>query len=115
MQLQPIEYRGQLVALAGPERFHIVAPWLRGRPPADPELRFVAYMCLCRREAEAHGLTARLPGEVLEAWTRSTLIDARQLRCHHGLSDAELAGRLNVPAEQVALAREELYLQPKAD
>jgi hypothetical protein len=45
--LVPIEYRDALVALVSARRFHIVAPWLVDRPPGDPELRFVAYMCAC--------------------------------------------------------------------
>jgi hypothetical protein len=50
--LVPVEYRGQLVALVSARRIHIIAPWLLERPPGDPELRFVAYMCLLRRGAQ---------------------------------------------------------------
>jgi hypothetical protein len=39
--LRPVTYRGELVALAGPERFHVIAPSLLGRPDSDPELKHV--------------------------------------------------------------------------
>jgi hypothetical protein len=39
-QLRPVMYRGELVALAGRRRFHLLAPWLDDRPDSDPDLRF---------------------------------------------------------------------------
>ncbi len=107
MNLEAIEYRGELVALVGAERFHIVAPWLLKRAAADPDLRFVTLMCVCRRQALEHGLTGHVAGEVLELWVRNTLIDERELTFHVHLSDAALARRLNVPTEQLAAARTE--------
>jgi hypothetical protein len=69
-ELVPIEYRGNLVALVSSRRVHIVAPGLLTRPPGDPELRFVAYMCLCCAEV----LGGRLPGPYTDAlgeeWAR---------------------------------------------
>jgi hypothetical protein len=69
-ELVPIEYRGTLVALVSARRVHIVDPVLRARPTGDPELRFVAFMCLCCGEV----LRGRLPGpytnELGEAWAR---------------------------------------------
>jgi hypothetical protein len=44
MQLQAITYRGRTVAAATPTRFFL-SDELEHRPPGDPELTFVAYMC----------------------------------------------------------------------
>jgi hypothetical protein len=102
--LVPIEYAGQLVALVSTRRIHIVAPWLRTRPAGDPELRFVAYMCLCCGEV----LNGRLPGpfsaELAEAWARCALIEDDDVATD-AAGDAELAKRLRVPVEQIALVR----------
>jgi hypothetical protein len=48
--LRPVTHRGELVALAGRRRFHLLAPWLDDRPPSDPELRLVALLCLYHRQ-----------------------------------------------------------------
>jgi hypothetical protein len=73
-RLVPIEYGGHLVALISARRIHIVAPWLLGRPAGDPELRFIAYMCLCCSEI----LGGRLPGpytnELGEQWAWRALV-----------------------------------------
>jgi hypothetical protein len=72
-ELVPIEYRGNLVALVSTRRVHIVARWLLTRPTGDPELRFVAYMCLCCAEV----LGGRLPGPYTDAlgqeWARHAI------------------------------------------
>jgi hypothetical protein len=67
-ELVPIEYRGNLVALVSARRVHIVAPWLRTRPAGDPELRFVAYMCLCCGEVLRGGLPGPYTDELGEEW-----------------------------------------------
>jgi hypothetical protein len=108
MRLEPIQYRGELVALAGADRFHLIAPRLLVCPPDDPELRFVAFMCVCRRSAQEAGLTGPLAGDVLERWARRALVDSCELMANAQLSNLELARRLHVPAEQVAAARDEL-------
>jgi hypothetical protein len=51
--------RGDLVALAGPEWFWIIAPWLLDRPADDPHVRFVTLMCHCRRQVEIGDLLGR--------------------------------------------------------
>jgi hypothetical protein len=56
-QLRPVMYRGELVALAGRRRFHLLAPWLDDRPASDPDVRFVALLCLYHRQV----LTGALP------------------------------------------------------
>jgi hypothetical protein len=72
-ELVPIEYEGELVALVSAERVHIISPRLATRPAGDPDLRFVAYMCLCCGEV----LRGHLPGpytqELGELWARQAL------------------------------------------
>ena len=61
--LEPIEYKGELVALVSPTRIHIISPSLRGRPADDYDRRFVVFMCLCCHEA----LNGRFPGQYSNA------------------------------------------------
>lgn len=106
-ELVPVEYRGELVALASERRFHIVAPWLAAREPGDPDLRFVAYMCLCYAEVVAGRLPAEFSSELAERWSRMALIDPEELAaaCE---GDQELAVRWNVPVDQVRMAHADL-------
>jgi len=98
--LEPIEYRGELVALVGVERFHLISLRLLECPPDDPDLRFVAFMCVYRREAAEHGVSGYTAGDALKRRARQTLVDERELRTDAHLSDSELARRLNVPRDQ---------------
>ena len=108
MSLEPIEYRGELVALVGPDRFHLISPRLLACPLDDPELRFVAFMCVCRRCATEAGVDGHIAGAVLEDWARRILVDERDLRANAQLGSQELADQLQVPADQVVAAREEI-------
>jgi hypothetical protein len=72
-ELVPIEYRGQLVALVSTRRIHIIAPWLADRPTGDPELRFVAFMCLCCREVLTDNLSGPYTPSLGEEWARLAL------------------------------------------
>jgi hypothetical protein len=89
-RLVPIEYSGELVALVSARRVHIVAPWLLECPAGDPELRFVAYMCLCCGEV----LNGRLPGpytvELGEQWARRAVALAPAGRAAATSSNAAL-------------------------
>lgn len=63
--LQPITYRGQLAALAGPDRFFL-SERLDRLPAQDPERRMVIHMCLC-----AHDIaTGTLPGPYTDVAAR---------------------------------------------
>lgn len=106
-ELVPIEYRGELVALASRRRFHIVAPWLAAKARGDPDLRFVAYMCLCYAEVAAGRLSAPFSSELAERWSRFALLDPSELAAASE-SDEELALRWNVPVDQVRMARSDL-------
>jgi hypothetical protein len=60
--LEPIEYRGELVALVSPTRIRLIAPSVRDRPADDYARRFVI-SCVCCCEA----LNGRFPGEYSNA------------------------------------------------
>lgn len=107
-RMVPVEYRGELVALASAHRFHIVAPWLATRDAGDPELRFVAYMCLCYAEIAAGRLPGPFSSDMAERFSRMALIDSGELEKDASASDVELAARCGVPVEQMQMARAEL-------
>jgi len=77
-QLRPVLWRGELVALAGIERFHIVAPWLCVETPPAEDLRYVALLCLYHRQV----LTGELPDTAdphqAERWVDTMLGLARR-------------------------------------
>jgi hypothetical protein len=89
-EVVPIEYQGELVALVSAERVHIISPRLATRPAGDPDLRFVAYMCLCCGEV----LRGRLPGpytqDLGELWARQAL----------AIADTNRNGALHQPLEE---------------
>ena len=92
---------GELVAVAGRTRCHFVSYDL------DPAtLRFIAAMCLCKREVDEGRLAGPFTSELAERWARLVLIRPH-LHVAEG-SDGELAARLGVPPDQVALARAEM-------
>jgi len=68
-------YRGELVALAGRHRFHLLAPWLDDRPPADPELQFVVLLCLYHRQVITGALPPSADPQVAERWATLALGD----------------------------------------
>lgn len=106
--LAPVEYRGQLVALASPQRFHIVAPWLLRRPAGDPELRFVGYMCACYAEIAAGHLPGPFTSELAQRWARAALIDPARLAAVRGIHEQQLEREWRVPAHEIRIARSEL-------
>jgi hypothetical protein len=108
VDLEPVVFRGELVALAGPERFHIVAPWLQERPDGDPDLRFVVFMCLFRRQIELGELPGPFTSERAELWARCALIEADELLARWDISDDALVVEFGAPADQIAIARREL-------
>ena len=107
MSLDPVVYRGELVALVGPERFHLIAPWLQDRPDDDPEVRFVTFMCHYRQQIELGELPAPFTSERAELFARCVLIDPDELEARWSLPDDQLATFFGVPADQIAVARRE--------
>ena len=72
-RLRPVMYRGELVALAGRDRFHLLAPWLDERPASDRELQFVALLCLYHRQVFRGALPASADPGVAERWATLAL------------------------------------------
>jgi hypothetical protein len=72
-QLRPVTFRGELVALAGPRRFHLIAPWLDARRPSDPEFRFVALLCLYHQQVLRGELPESSDPDAATRWVRSLL------------------------------------------
>jgi len=97
--LQPITYRGRTVAAATPRRFFL-SDDLDDRPPGDPEMVFVCFMCCYAREL----LTGRLPGPYSEdrarQFAQAALIPAELLE-RDQLDAAHTAAALGVPAEEL--------------
>jgi hypothetical protein len=71
--LRPVIYRSELVALAGPRRFHLIAPWLDARQPSDPEFRFVALLCLYHQQVLRGELPDSNDPDLAERWVRALL------------------------------------------
>lgn len=72
-RLRPVMYRGELVALAGRHRFHLLAPWLDERPASDPEVRFVALLCLYHRQVLTGALPEPADPEIAQRWATLAL------------------------------------------
>ena len=101
--LVPIEYRGELVALVSRERVHIISPRLLSLPKGDPDLRFVAFMCLCCGEVLNGRLAAPYSNALGEAWARAALIDPRAIPAD-AVAEQGLADELRVPLDQLRVA-----------
>jgi hypothetical protein len=72
-RLRPVMYRGELVALAGRHRFHLLAPWLDDRPASDPDVRFVSLLCLYHRQVLIGALPECSAPGVAERWASLVL------------------------------------------
>lgn len=95
-----IEYDGRIVAVAGRTRCYFVDDL------DAATVNFVAVMCLCKREVDEGRIEGPFNSELAAKWARLIMIGPHNLAA--GLvSDAELAARLLVPLEQVAIARRE--------
>ena len=76
-RLRPVMYNGELVALAGRRRFHLLAPWLDDLPACDPKLQFVAMLCLYHRQVISGALPEAFDPKTAERWATYAL-------AHHG-------------------------------
>ena len=95
-----IEYGGRVVAVAGRSRCYFVDDL------DAATLNFVAVMCLCKREVDAGRLEGPFNSELAAKRARLVMIGPHNFA--GGLStDEELAERLRVPVDQVAIARRE--------
>jgi hypothetical protein len=68
--LRPVMHCGELVALAGRDRFHLLAPWLEDRSGSDPEMRLVMALCVYHRQVLRGALPESADPDVAERWAR---------------------------------------------
>ena len=103
-----IQYRGDVVAVAGATRFHL-APHVEALSPRDPLRAIVALMCAFAERVQSGELTGPYSDHRAELYARSALIDDDEFMraTDEGLDDNELAARFNVPIEQIEAKRED--------
>ena len=68
------------------DRVHIVSPWLLERPAGDPDLRFVAYICLFGASELSAGHV--FDSQAAEAWARAALMDSHDVAGRNGSTNA---------------------------
>jgi hypothetical protein len=105
--VRAICYQGELVAIATRRRVFL-APRIAGLPEGDPELRFVAAMCLYSRDIDEGEVPAPYGDEDAELYARCVLIPDHSFEIHAAERDENLASRFGVPVEQVAAKRRDL-------
>jgi len=100
MNLQPITYRGRLVAAATPTRFFL-ADELLERPPGDPETVFVCYMCAYARETLTGAIDRDYCERDARRFAQAALIPEELLEREH-INTAHAAATLAIPADELA-------------
>ena len=71
--LRPVIWNGELVALAGRERFHILAPRLLVDDAPTTELTYVVLLCLYHRQVLTGALPPCPEPNVAERWANTLL------------------------------------------
>jgi hypothetical protein len=71
--LRPVVWNGELVALAGRERFHIVAPRLRDGAVRVADIEYVSLLCLYHRQVLAGALPCSADPTLPERWADAVL------------------------------------------
>jgi hypothetical protein len=105
MWLQPITYRGRVVACATRTRVFL-ADELRGRRAGDPELTFVMFMCCYARDVMTGELAGPYADENARTYARAALIPEELLE--RPLADAARTARaLRVPVDELLQAHAE--------
>jgi hypothetical protein len=103
-----ITYRGQLVAIAAPQRVLLMPP-ISAMESDHPHRRFVATLALVWREMRCGAQPEPYDADVAQFYARWILMPNDDFaRLSSGKNDAELAEFFNVPVEQVAAKREDL-------
>ena len=67
-RLRPVMWRGELVALAGELRFHIIAPRLCSENASPKDVAYVALLCLYHRQVLTGALPDTPDPNVAEQW-----------------------------------------------
>jgi hypothetical protein len=96
-----VEYDGRIVAIAGRTRCYFAVDDLD-----TATLNFVAVMCLCKREVDEGRLAGPFDSVLAAKWARLLMVGPQAVTSGSA-TDEELAARLKVPLEQIAIARHE--------
>jgi hypothetical protein len=72
-RLRPVTWAGELVALAGEERFHLISPRLMGSDASTSDVLYVALLCLYHRQVLLGQLPDRADPRVAEKWADTML------------------------------------------
>jgi hypothetical protein len=85
-----------------------LAPRIDALGVGDPELRFVAAMCLYSRDVDAGEVPGPFTSGDAELYARCVLMPDEEFERHARERDGELARSFGVPVEQVAAKRRDL-------
>jgi len=104
-----IQYRGDVVAVAGATRFHL-APPIEALQPQDPLRAVVTLMCVFADRVQSGEIAGPYSDARAELYARSALIDDDEFTRAdiQGVGDEALASHFNVPLEQMAAKRLDL-------
>jgi len=113
MWLQPITYRGQLVACVTASRLFLISD-LQQRAADDPELVFVLFMCAYAHDVITGELRGPYMDEHARAYARAALIPDELIE--RPIADVLWTARaLRVPVDELQLARQQhrAQLEPR--
>lgn len=102
--MRAISYRGELVAVTTRTRVFL-APRIAELPRGDPQLRFVAAMCLYSRDVDTREVAGPYESGDAELYARCVLLPDEEFESYLHEPDDQLAVRFRVPVEQVAAKR----------
>jgi hypothetical protein len=105
--VRAICYQGELVAVATCRRVFL-APRIAQLPEGDPELRFVAAMCLYSRDVDEGEVPGPYSDEDAELYARCVLIPDDSFEAHASRRDKDVASRFGVPVDQVGAKRRDV-------
>lgn len=98
--MRAISYWGELVALTTGARVYL-APNVAALPAGDPQLRFVAALCLYGRDVDTGEIPGPYCSEDAELYARCLLVPDDEFELCIAEPDDQLAKRFQVPIEQI--------------
>lgn len=105
LELQPITFRGRLVAVASSRRFFLCDD-LDARPPGDPELSFVALMALYAIDVATGAQPGPYNDDDARRFARTCLLEpgGGELLERDNLDIPRAAWALRIPADEFRVA-----------
>ena len=106
-----IQYNGEVVAVAGSQRFHL-APRIEALEPRDPLRAMVAMMCVFAQRIRGGELPGPYSDDRAELYARCALTDEEAfISAASGENDSEIpAARFDVQVAQIEAKRRDLGL-----